>query len=246
MISAVLHSVHIFKLEFYLKRTFSYLSGLVGYPELQSTQARQDKSLIKKNDDIFFWDCLREMRVENANLLGQKRRRGGHIIAWGQVTLSKRRQKKNVWSMRCEECGKQLIIKERSAEWPRVQLGLECNLCWNRCWRTSPATFSSRLALTRVWPAPSRQGRNRRGGWKDAGKPINTAAPPLPCVAFLPATPDFLATSCLFSGSQTHAASSKSHLIFPLRKPCLRHPTDRGTWWAIAHGVAKSQTRLSD
>jgi len=53
MIFAVLHSVHIFKLEFYLKRTFSYLSGLVGYPELQSTQARQDKWLIKKNDDIF-------------------------------------------------------------------------------------------------------------------------------------------------------------------------------------------------
>ena len=25
-----------------------------------------------------------------------------------------------------------------------------------------------------------------------------------------------------------------------------RIPMDRGTWWAIVHGVAKSQTRLSD
>ena len=123
---------------------------------------------------------------------------------------------KNVWSTCFEECGKQLIIKERSAEWLRVQLGLECNLCWSHCWRTSLATFSSRLALTRVWPAPSGQGGNwRRGGWKnvDAGKPINTGASLLTCVVFLPAPPDFLATSCLSSGSCTHAVSSRSHLI---------------------------------
>jgi len=27
---------------------------------------------------------------------------------------------------------------------------------------------------------------------------------------------------------------------------CLGNPTDRGAWWAIVHGVAKSQTRLSN
>ena len=27
---------------------------------------------------------------------------------------------------------------------------------------------------------------------------------------------------------------------------CLENPMDGGAWWAAAHGVAKSQTRLSD
>ena len=32
----------------------------------------------------------------------------------------------------------------------------------------------------------------------------------------------------------------------PLHYSCLRHPMDRGAWWATVHGVAKSRTRLSD
>ena len=32
----------------------------------------------------------------------------------------------------------------------------------------------------------------------------------------------------------------------PLHYPCLENPVDRGTWQATAHGVANSQTRLSD
>ena len=28
--------------------------------------------------------------------------------------------------------------------------------------------------------------------------------------------------------------------------PCLGNPMDRGAWWATVHGVAKSQTQLSD
>ena len=32
----------------------------------------------------------------------------------------------------------------------------------------------------------------------------------------------------------------------PLEYPCLENPMDRGAWWAAAHGVAKSQTRLRD
>ena len=32
----------------------------------------------------------------------------------------------------------------------------------------------------------------------------------------------------------------------PLPYSCLKNPMDRGAWWAIAHGVTKSQARLSD
>ena len=32
----------------------------------------------------------------------------------------------------------------------------------------------------------------------------------------------------------------------PLQYSCLENPMDRGAWWAIVHGVAKSQTWLSD
>ena len=30
----------------------------------------------------------------------------------------------------------------------------------------------------------------------------------------------------------------------PLQYSCLKNPKDRGAWWAILHGVAKSRTRL--
>ena len=32
----------------------------------------------------------------------------------------------------------------------------------------------------------------------------------------------------------------------PLQYSCLENPMDRGAWWDTVHGVAKSQTRLSD
>ena len=32
----------------------------------------------------------------------------------------------------------------------------------------------------------------------------------------------------------------------PFQHSCLENPMDRGAWWAAVHGVAKSQTRLSD
>ena len=32
----------------------------------------------------------------------------------------------------------------------------------------------------------------------------------------------------------------------PLQYSCLENPMDRGTWWTIVCGVAKSWTRLSD
>ena len=32
----------------------------------------------------------------------------------------------------------------------------------------------------------------------------------------------------------------------PLQYSCLINPMDRGGWWAMVHGVTKSQTLLSD
>ena len=32
----------------------------------------------------------------------------------------------------------------------------------------------------------------------------------------------------------------------PVFSPEKNHPMDRGDWWATVHGVAKSQTQLSD
>ena len=29
----------------------------------------------------------------------------------------------------------------------------------------------------------------------------------------------------------------------PLQYSCLKNPIDRGTWWAVIHGVTKSQTQ---
>ena len=33
---------------------------------------------------------------------------------------------------------------------------------------------------------------------------------------------------------------------YPLQYSCLENSMDKGSWWAIAHGVTKSKTRLSD
>ena len=32
----------------------------------------------------------------------------------------------------------------------------------------------------------------------------------------------------------------------PLQYPCLEKSMERGTWWAIVHGVTKNQTLLND
>ena len=32
----------------------------------------------------------------------------------------------------------------------------------------------------------------------------------------------------------------------PLQYSCLENPVDRGTWWAIVHGVTKSQTGVTN
>ena len=53
-------------------------------------------------------------------------------------------------------------------------------------------------------------------------------------------------------GSNIHRATAKQNLMEgegngnPLQYSCLENPMDGGAWWATVHGVAKSQTRLSD
>ena len=32
----------------------------------------------------------------------------------------------------------------------------------------------------------------------------------------------------------------------PVQYSCLENPMDRGAWWATVHGVAESQTQLSN
>ena len=38
----------------------------------------------------------------------------------------------------------------------------------------------------------------------------------------------------------------EKEMAITLQDYCLENPMDRGAWWATAHGVAKSRTRLSD
>ena len=47
----------------------------------------------------------------------------------------------------------------------------------------------------------------------------------------------------LIPGSGRSAGDGNGNL---LQYSCLENPVDRGAWWATVHGVAKSQTRLSD
>ena len=45
-----------------------------------------------------------------------------------------------------------------------------------------------------------------------------------------------------FPGSQPYGEGNGT----PLQYSCLENPVDGEAWWAAVHGVAKSQTRLSD
>ena len=77
----------------------------------------------------------------------------------------------------------------------------------------------------------------------------------VPCHGFVAPTYRFslLSSGLLLSSSQQWQAKSFSCSISfregngnPLQYSCLENPMDGGAWWAIVHGVAKSQTRLSD
>ena len=40
--------------------------------------------------------------------------------------------------------------------------------------------------------------------------------------------------------------SSEKGNGYPFQYSCLENPKDRGVWWATDHGVAKSQTRVTN
>ena len=46
----------------------------------------------------------------------------------------------------------------------------------------------------------------------------------------------------LIPGSGRYPGEGNSN---PLQYSCLENSMDRGAWWAVVHGVAKSQTQLS-
>ena len=48
------------------------------------------------------------------------------------------------------------------------------------------------------------------------------------------------------ASSSWKGSLNKSLELFSLKYSCLENPMDGGAWWATVHGVAKSQTRLSD
>ena len=47
----------------------------------------------------------------------------------------------------------------------------------------------------------------------------------------------------LIPGSETSSGERKN---YSLQHSCLENSMDRGVWWAIVFGIAKSRTRLSD
>ena len=59
--------------------------------------------------------------------------------------------------------------------------------------------------------------------------------------AFSSCSEQGLLSSC--GAPATHCGEGDGTL---LRYSCLENPMDGGAWWAAVHGVAQSQTRLSD
>ena len=75
------------------------------------------------------------------------------------------------------------------------------------------------------------------------------------CCCLLPLTQT--KTSLIYANMKLNKINPKVNLqilIFllvilngtPLQYSCLENPMDGGAWWAAVHGVAKSQTQLSD
>ena len=58
----------------------------------------------------------------------------------------------------------------------------------------------------------------------------------------LPANAGDLGDAGLIPGSGKSPGEGNGN---PLQYSCLENPMDRGTWWAMVHGVAKSQMQLS-
>ena len=59
----------------------------------------------------------------------------------------------------------------------------------------------------------------------------------------LPASAGDAGDSGLIPGS---GRSPREGNGYPLQCSCLENPMDRGAWWATVHGVAESQTLVSN
>ena len=80
-----------------------------------------------------------------------------------------------------------------------------------------------------VWRI-TEQGNGREGIWGQTGKqPAHT--------------PSTAPTQAIAAQQKVPSREGKGT---PLQYSCLESPMDRGAWWAAVHGVARSQTRLSD
>ena len=58
----------------------------------------------------------------------------------------------------------------------------------------------------------------------------------------LPASAGDTRDSCLILGQEDPRKRARQ----PIQHSCPENPMDRGAWWATVHGVAQSQTGLSD
>ena len=56
-------------------------------------------------------------------------------------------------------------------------------------------------------------------------------------------SPDNAGDADLIPGSEDHLDEKMANA---LQYSCLGNTTDKGVWWAIAHGITESRTRLSD
>ena len=59
----------------------------------------------------------------------------------------------------------------------------------------------------------------------------------------LPANAGDAGDLCSISGSERFPGKGNGN---PHRYSCLGNPMDRGAWWVVVHGIAKSPTEFSD
>ena len=94
--------------------------------------------------------------------------------------------------------------------------------------------------------APCRDMEESLSRWDEPGRGPELCLPPPPSPPFSFSAP-FFSRGAENPLSISHALpSSRRRQWHPLQSSRLENLVDGGAWWAAVHGVAKSQTRLSD
>ena len=146
-----------------------------------------------------------------------------------------------------------------NSEWDRQKALVLCctQSCLTLCDPTdcSPPGFSAHgilQARTLEWAAIS---SSRGSSWPRDQNLISCVCCTGRCILYPcatwegPGSSDGKESACnagdlgLIPGSGTSPGGGKSN---PLQYSCLENSMDRGAWWAIVHGPAKSRTQLSD